>query len=397
MNYTAQLEFGIRWFDIDLCFVTEEEETEFVPAGLWTCHSNSYSVLIDEVLEQVDYFLSFNYDEVVTLNFNGDYDLSRSGPIAEALNELLLSYWGDVILPRRKRGRSPLSMNDFFNQTGEWPVMHINAIYTNHRVFVFVHETLQLGNQTWAHDTIPRTSPSEIIKDSCDGLIDFTRGACDVCTDLFGVQAIGSRGNCIFETAEICNTVTVNVSRECFDLRMEYGKTLNYITVDYPARAPDGLSVVDVANVLNDINVDVFLINPPPDPFPNATDCYPGFVPTPSPSPLPLPTTYCEALMQISETPIYYFQCAPNNACDKLICPTDLFGNGALFTIEMAIVTYCDQATEFQIAIFSPLGGEPVGAVSTNESGLYFLLSFPLIITLEQMENAVGLEVSVYS
>ena len=395
MNYTEQLEFGIRWFDIDLCLVTEEEATEFVPAGLWTCHSNAYSVLIDEVLQQVDDFLNYNYEEVVSLSFNGDYDRSRSQPIAEALNDLLVDYWGDPV--RRKRGRGPLRMNTFFSQTEEWPFMGSGAIYSNSRVFVFLHETLQLDNQPWAHDTIPRTSPREVIKDSCDGLIDFTRGACDVCTDVFGVQGFGSRGNCIFETAEICNTVTYNVSRECFDLRMEYGKTLNYITVDFPARVLDGPSVVDVANILNDINVDVFISNPPQDPFPNATDCYPGFVPTPSPSPLPQPTTYCEALTQISNTPLYYFQCDTNDDCDKLVCPVDLLDNDILSTFEMSIVGGCDdQPAEFYIALFSPFGGPPVGEVSANKTGLYFLVGFPLLITIEQMDNAVGVEVRVY-
>ena len=396
MDYTEQLEFGIRWFDIDLCLVTEEEATESVPAGLWTCHSDAYSVLIDEVLLQIDEFLDYNNAEVVSLSFNGDYNHSRSKPIAEALNDLLVYYWGDLVPPRKKRDIGPLKMNTFLNENGEWPVMD-NAIYYDSRVFVFLHETLQLGNQPWAHDTILHTHPIEVIKDSCDSLIDFTRGACDVCSDLFGVQGIGSLGNCIFETAEICNKVTYNVSRECFDLRMKYGKILNYITVDFPARSLDGLSVVDVANMLNDINVDVFLFNPPLDSFPNATDCYPGFVPTPSPSPLPQPTTYCEALTQISDTPLCYFQCAPNDACDKLICPIDLFDDDILSTFEMGIVGGCDdQPAEFYIALFSPSGGPPVGEVSANKTGVYYLVGFPLLIIIEQMKNAVGLEVRVH-
>ena len=392
LNYTAQLEFGIRWFDIDLCWVTEEEATAAVPAGLWTCHSNGYAGFVDEVLRQVDEWLDNNiFNDVVSLHFNGDYDRSRSVPIAAALNDLLVSYWWGDPSPQTKRGTRKLSMNTDFNLTGEWPQM-FRAVPRNERIFVFLHESLQLGDQPWAHDTIPSRSPSEVIKDSCDSLIEFTRGACDVCTDLFGVDAIGNRGNCIVQIAEICNRVTLNVSRACFDLRMQYGKTLNVIEVDYPERSPENLSVVEVADMLNDLNLNYFT-SAPVD-VPNAIDCNPGFIPTPSPSPLPRPTTYCEALMQISETPVYHFQCETNDVCDRLVCPTDLFGNGFLFRLEIAVTAEaCNESAIFHISLFSPLGGAPLGAVSATENGIYILLTFPLSITLDQMGSAIGVEV----
>ena len=403
MNYTAQLEFGIRWFDIDLCYVTEEEATPSVPAGLWTCHSNAYAGMVEDILKQIDDWMNvetniINYYDVVSLHFNGDYDRSRSQPIAEALNQLLLEYWPpQSIIPRKKRGagRVPLSMNNELNFTGEWPAIY-RAQGRNERVFVFLHESLQLGNQTWAHDTIPSESPSEVVKDSCDGLIDFTRGACNVCTDLWGVDAIGSLGNCISETAEICNTVTLNVSRACFDLRMEYGKTLNVIEVDFPARAPENLSVVQVADMLNTINFNFF--NGPPQLIPQPADCNPGYVPTPSPSPLPRPTTYCEALTQIAQTPLYYLQCSPNDAmpCDRLVCPVDLFGDGLIFSVEMAVEAgVCGEPANFLVSL-GPFGGAPLSLVSANTTGLYLLLSFPLVITIDQMTDleSIGVEVS---
>ena len=392
LDYTAQLEFGIRWFDIDLCWVTEQEVTAAVPAGLWTCHSNGYAGFVDEVLRQVDEWLDDNiYNDVVSLHFNGDYDRSRSAPIAAALNDLLVSYWWGDPSPQTKKSLSKLSMNSDFNLTGEWPRMS-RAVGRNERIFVFLHESLQLGDQPWAHDTIPSRSPSEVIKDSCDSLIEFTRGACDVCTDLFGVDAIGSRGNCIFQLAEICNRVTLNVSRACFDLRMQYGKTLNVIEVDYPERSPEDLSVVEVANMLNDLNLNYFT-SAPVD-VPNATDCNPGFIPTPSPSPLPRPTTYCEALMQISETPLRFFQCETNDVCDRLVCPIDLLATGALFRIEIAVTAGdCDEPAVFHMSIFSPLGGDPLGTISATETGIFTLATTPLLITVDQMESAIGVEV----
>ena len=392
LNYTAQLDFGIRWFDIDLCWVTDEEATTAVSAGLWTCHSNGYAGKVDEILRQVNDWLNMspNYFEIVSLFFNGDYDRSRSEPIANALNELLESYW--TVQPlKTKRSRPFLTMNSAFNTTGEWPTL-ILAANRNERVFVFVHESLQLGDQPWAHDPVPSTSPSQVIKDSCDGLIDFSRGACNVCTDLWAIDAIGSRGNCIYRTAEICNTITYNVTRDCLDLRMEYGKTLNVIEVDFPDRAPEGLSVVDIANKFNTRNYEFFFINTPTE-LPNATECTPDFTPTPSPSPTPRPATYCDALKQIAEMPLYYFQCSPNEACDTLLCPTDLFADGFLYSIDISVVRECNMDAAFAMEIFTPLGGS-AGRVEANTTGVYLLLAFPLVITIDQMEDAIGVGVS---
>ena len=391
LNYTAQLEFGIRWFDIDLCLVTEEEETEGIPAGLYTCHSTAYAGPIDEVLRQIDVWMGENYNNVIGIHFNGDYDRSRAEPIATALDLLLDEYWYGQ-RQRIKRG-GPLLMNNDFQRTGQWPLVQ-TALSNNRRIFVFLHESLQLGDQPWAHNSINSSEPSLTIKDNCDSLIGFTRDECNVCDDLYSIDAIGNRGNCLSATAELCNMVTLNATMECLRLRMEYGKTLNVIEVDYPNRSPEGLSVVDVAKKVNELNVDFFLSGRTD--FPNATDCTPGFMPTPSPSPQPRPETYCEALMQIAETPLNYFQCTPNDECNRLICPADLLENGFLFRLEVGIVPNCNTSedTEFFIELYGPFGGDPLGAVQANKTGLYFLLTFPLIIRIDQMETAIGVEVS---
>ena len=265
----------------------------------------------------------------------------------------------------------------------------------NRRVFVFLHESLQLGDQPWAHDPIPSQSPREVVKDSCDGLIDFSREACNVCTDLWGIDAIGSHGNCIFETADICNTITYNITRDCLDLRMEYGRTVNVIEVDFPTRAPQGLSVVDIAHKFNDRNVEVFLRSCPVDPPKNVTNCTPECTPAPPPSPRPRPSTYCEALNQIAEVPLYGIQCSPNESCDTLLCPTDLFPDGASYRMEISVRKECDRAAVFVIELFTPLGGL-AGRVEANETGIYTLPVFPLIVTIDEMEDAVGVEVSVF-
>ena len=392
MSYTAQLNFGIRWFDIDLCWVTEDEATTAIPAGLWTCHGSGYAGLVEEIIVQVNDWLNVpeNRYEIVSLFFNGDYDRSRSEPISVALNDLLASYWtasstGDILHP---------VMNDEFKTTGMWPRI-IDASGRNERVFVFLHESLQLGNQPWAHDPIPSQNPSIVVKNNCNDLIDFSSGVCDVCTDLWGIDAIGNRGLCLFQMAELCNSITYNATRACLDLRMEYGKTLNVIEVDFPDKFPEGgLSVVDIANNFNKLNVIAYYDTPTPSPVltPDMNNCTPAYTPSPSPSPKPRPSNYCDALKQISETPLYYFQCTPNDACTLLECPVDLFANGKPFKIEISAEGNCDGVGTFVIEIFSP-PGTFLGRVALNESKTYNMLTFPLVITIDQIGGAIEVEV----
>ena len=377
LNITGQLDFGIRVFDFDLCWVTEDEATVDVPAGLWTCHRNVYSKNISMILNTWLNDIT-NHDQIVSISFNGDYDHARSMTIAENLHAVLEDLWGPTSNP---------TMNTALYVIGEWPQLYDAAYCTAGRVFIFMHKTLQLNGKPWIHDLVPNTNPSEVIKDNCNSLIDYTRRACDVCTDLFNVHGIGSRGGCIFETADLCNQVTYNVTNACYDLRREYGKTVNVIAVNFEDRAPEGLSVVNVADMLNDLNVAYYTGSP--ETPPNVTDCNPGFTPIPSPSPKPQPTTYCEALMQLSEMPLYYLECQPNEACDCLMCPTDLFANGSLFQIEFAVVFNCWEPFQFQVLIKNSFG-IPVQLAETNHMGRFIFGGVLFIITVDQMEDTLG-------
>ena len=129
MNYTAQLNFGIRWFDIDLCWVTEDEATTAVSAGLWTCHSNGYAGLVEQIIVQVNDWLNLpeNRYEIVSLFFNGDYDRSRSEPISVALNDLLVSYW--TYSATRHRGVARSSSGGFRNDACGPAIAHAHLQY----------------------------------------------------------------------------------------------------------------------------------------------------------------------------------------------------------------------------------------------------------------------------
>ena len=393
LNYTGQLEFGIRFFSFDLCWVSNEEATTTVPAGLWTCHSTAYAGKLELALNQINDWMNTHTDQIASLYFNGDYDRSRSQSIAQALFTLLESMWE----PTQKRIASgAVYMNTNLNTTGQWPTLN-NVIINRGRLFVFVHETLQMVRKPWIHDPIPNTSPRETVIDNCNSLITSTKGMCNVCEELFTLEVIASRGRCIIDNAVLCNNIADNVTEACYSLRRQYGKTINVIEVDFPSMSPKGPSVVQIADMINDRNVQYFSGSAPrPSILPTPSNCFPGFTPTPSPSPRPQPSTHCEALRLISERPFIYFLCQPNSDCDRLICPVDLMNSGgtAIFTFEFAILT-CTYPFVFDNLIKLPTGST-IAQYQIKHSGIFSLIGINLNITLDQIGSSVGLSVSCY-
>ena len=392
LTYVQQLDFGIRFFDVDLCWVSDEDATAAVPAGLWTCHSTAYAGKLEMALTQINDWMNMHPDQIVSLFFNGDYDHSNSQPIAQELHPLLENMWE----PTEERiSNGSLVMNTDLNTTGEWPTLY-NAIYTSRaRIFVFVHETLQMGGKPWIHNPIPDTLPSQEVIDNCNGIIGSSEGQCNVCEDLFSVEVIGSRGHCLFELAQLCNLVIENATEACYALRRQYGKTVNVIEVDFPNRPPEEMSVVQVADRLNDRNVEYFGgSSPQPTPLPTPTDCFPGHTPSPTPSPEPQPSTYCEALQQISRQPLIYVNCDPNNECNRLVCPVDLFDSKGtqLFTIEIAVLE-CTSPIETETLFRAP-NGLLIGKIHTNHSGVFDFVGTRINVTVDQMGSSIGFSVS---
>jgi len=253
-----------------------------------------------------------------------------------------------------------------------------------------------MGGKPWIHNPIPDTVPSQEVIDNCNGIIDSSEGRCNVCEDLFSVEVTGSRGHCLFELAELCNLVVENATEACYALRRQYGKTVNVIEVDFPDRSPENMSVVQVADRFNYRNVEYFGgFSPQPTPLPTPTDCFPGHTPSPTPSPEPQPSTYCETLQQMSERPFLTFLCEPSEECDRLICPVDFTDSGGtnLFHIEFAVLV-CTYPFEFQ-TIIKDSNATTIGQIQTNHSGVFFILNYPLNITLDQLGNSVGLSVSL--
>ena len=81
-SITKQLDNGIRYFDIDTCFVDSGRWEH----GPWTCHSGAYGGPIRKMLQQIDEWLRRNPTEVIIIKFGRDTVNSKAEKIG---NEIL--------------------------------------------------------------------------------------------------------------------------------------------------------------------------------------------------------------------------------------------------------------------------------------------------------------------
>ncbi|CAB4028986.1 PI-PLC X domain-containing 1-like, partial [Paramuricea clavata] len=87
-SFSEQLEFGIRYFDVDICY----GETEAL-----NCHCDplncAYTGSIGKGLSQIDAWMKSHPNEVIVIHFNHDAQNGYHAKIAESLEKGLLKYW----------------------------------------------------------------------------------------------------------------------------------------------------------------------------------------------------------------------------------------------------------------------------------------------------------------
>ena len=67
-SITQQLDHGIRYFDLDTCFVDSGKWVQ----GPWTCHSAAYGGPVSKILKQIDDWMRRNCNEVLVIKFGRD-------------------------------------------------------------------------------------------------------------------------------------------------------------------------------------------------------------------------------------------------------------------------------------------------------------------------------------
>ena len=134
LNIEEQLEFGIRFFDIDIIFShshgcqgLETGHGKHPDLGLYQCYGK-----LSSLLTSLRTWLDNHPSEVVTLNFgNIEYPESTIPELQKTMNE---------IFPTNSSG---VKMNGQFKSVLAWPTLG-ECVRSNERIFVFVRDTVGL-------------------------------------------------------------------------------------------------------------------------------------------------------------------------------------------------------------------------------------------------------------
>ncbi len=146
------------------------------------------------------------------------------------------------------------------------------------------------------------------------------------------VNVFGSYGLCISEMQRICNQQLYNATDACYTQRNEYGRTVNWIMVDYADEAVSPYTAVETARQLNLVNIEYYLgsnSTPPTSQPPGGLCTNNRSEITPETPTLPPAQTTCEALEQISNPLVSVFVCSYNpDRCNNWTCTADFFQSG---------------------------------------------------------------------
>ena len=85
-SITQQLDNGIRYFDIDTCYVDSGRWQH----GPWTFHSDAYGGTVAKILKQIDEWMRRNLNEVVIIKFGRDTINSKAEMIGSQILQQVL-------------------------------------------------------------------------------------------------------------------------------------------------------------------------------------------------------------------------------------------------------------------------------------------------------------------
>ena len=142
-SFSEQLEFGIRYFDIDTCYRNNEAMNCHCPGGGKSGKDCGYAGSIKKGLLQIDRWMKAHTNEVIMINFGRDVQGGFQKKIAENIQETLLKLWGPT--------KSGLKMSDHYRQNWQqWPTLK-DAISSNKRIFILMHSSLKMHLDSWSH------------------------------------------------------------------------------------------------------------------------------------------------------------------------------------------------------------------------------------------------------
>ncbi|XP_064622699.1 uncharacterized protein LOC135484923 [Lineus longissimus] len=238
-TFTAQLDFGIRFFDID---------TRAKGDTAYASHATAYGRKLWEIIRDIDNWLNnpSHRNEVIAIRFDDTTMPSGFGRFIPIFRDYFTGANGKV------------GINAV---TGSWPTLG-EAVAQNKRVFIFMVDHFCDSSCRSSHPYIHSanfygdTWLDLKVTSSCGSMPEDTRRKCaSISKDMIIVSAFASLGLCVNDMQKLCNRYIRPSAMSCYNERKKRGKTVNFLMADYVNQANTNENVITVANELNQLNM----------------------------------------------------------------------------------------------------------------------------------------------
>lgn len=253
-SFSGQLEFGIRYFDVDTCY-RHNKVVNCHCSGSGDC---AYTGSMEKGLSQIDRWMNSHPNEVIIIHFNNNAQNVYRDKIANSLEKVLLKLW-------KPNSSGTLAMNTHYRTNNwKWPTLG-DAIRQNQRIFVFMDNNLSQHIYRLHHwfvrsnGIIGSTWDTNSVSSSCSGITTNAKKKCSRSSDFTDLSAFGSYGLCTWDMATVCSKWLGEAEEECYRLRERKGKTVNFLLVDWIDYYHGKESVINKAKFMNQKNVKKYL------------------------------------------------------------------------------------------------------------------------------------------
>lgn len=279
LDIIEQLEFGIRFFDIDViyseafgCSGLETGHGSHPELGLYQCYGK-----MDSLLAEMRTWLDKHPSEVVVINFG---NIEWAEETIPSLMETLMEQFSP------EEGR--VGLNKGFKETGTWPTMG-EAVNTNKRVFIFLRDSVGAvteneleivreikvkpgddvisKNLTRFEASITTSYKARSVGSDCKYVLDTNSVACksenQTETDFLKLSFFSKFGKggvigteCVHKMARKCNQWVKQAVNSCNYRNFKP----NFVLVDYPNyQGQAEQSIVELCNSVNMERADMLL------------------------------------------------------------------------------------------------------------------------------------------
>ena len=256
LSFDKQLDFGVRFFDVDTCWDSRNNEAINCHCPGTEGKNCAYAGSMKKGLKQIKSWLDKNANDVIIIHFNHNSQKSYRKQIANDLKKLLLSLWGPA-------SASTTKMSDYFNNNNRWPKLG-DAIKTKKRIFIFMDNNLKthLSYESWLVSSNGKISDSwDTVKvtSSCSGITTNAKKKCNRTSYFMALSAFAAYGLCTWDMAKLCSKWYGEAQEACYDKRKPHNKTVNFLLVDWLKYYKGDESVTNKAKFMNIKNIKNYL------------------------------------------------------------------------------------------------------------------------------------------